>query len=226
MTFPRLLRTVAIAITLPFTLASQVAASPLWISTYEQGGYVHLRQEPSTRSRIAGRLTNATQVESLQRRLAGDHYWYQVDTGQETGWVRGDFVMPVGPVSPRATMTCEAAIAQVDARLNGVPKAAVTGSMTQAHFYEDGPINRDQVHTFSISGPAEEDVMNSMVMQSQMAAQVIENCPQVGLVRFVVHQTDWALDYGLMYDGMIQAFRCDEDWGEVTAPVWGERVCL
>lgn len=229
MNYQRLLQATAAAFILPLNFASQVTASPLWISTFDQGGYVNLRRAPSTAARIADRLTNATPVEAQQKRLAEDgYYWYQVDTGKGFGWIRSDFTSPVGPVSPRASQNCNATLDQAEQRLQVLPNAALISSARRAHRYGDGPINRPQVHEFLVTGPGSEDIMTSPVMQTQISAQLIQNCPDIGLVRFSMNETDWREDYGLMHGGMVRAFRCREAGAE-TSPIaseWGERVCI
>ena len=229
MTFRNLFRATAAACLLPLTFASQAMASSLWISTYDQGSYVNLRRGPSTGFRIAGRLTNAAQVESLKQQLAQDGFtWYQVDTGSTIGWVRGDFVSPVGPISPRANESCGSSLAQIQQRLMAVPEAELVLSEPNVHQYSDGPISRNQVHEFRVTGRGGDNIMNSGVMQTQMAAQVIQNCPGIGLVRFSLSETDWREDYGLLHDGMVKAFRCREAGAEVSpiSSQWGERVCI
>lgn len=225
----RLLQVTATALLLPLSLASQVAAAPLWISTFDPGGYVNLRKAPSTSARIADRLTNATPVESLQTKLAGDgFYWYQVDTGKGLGWIRSDFTSPVAPVSPRASLSCDDTLGKVEQRLRAVPNAELVSSDRRDHQYKSGPINRSQIQTFSLTGPASEDIMTSPVMQSQIAAQLIQNCSNIGLVRFGISETDWFEDYGLMHGGMVKAFRCVEMTADMSSMEldWGDRVCL
>lgn len=225
----RLLQATAAALLLPLSLASQVAAAPLWISTFDPGGYVNLRQAPSTNARVADRLTNATSIESLQTRLARDGFhWYQVETGKGLGWIRSDFTSPVGPVSPRASLSCNDSLGETEQRLRAVPNAELVSSDRRAHQYESGPINRTQVQHFIVAGRASDDIMTSPVMQSQIAAQLIQNCPDLGLVRFSVSETDWSEDYGLMHGGMVKAFRCIEMTTEMDTVGldWGDRVCL
>ena len=204
-------------------------ASSLWISTYDEGSYVNLRQGPSTGFRVAGRLGNASPVEYLKRQLAQDGFtWYQVETDSTIGWVRGDFVSPVGPISPRANESCDSSLAQIHQHLMDVPEAELVLSETNFHQYSDGPIYRDQIHEFRLTGRGGDNIMNSGVMQTNMAAQVIQNCPSVGMVRFSISETDWREDYGLLHGGMVKAFRCREAGAELSpiASEWGERVCL
>lgn len=228
--------TAFILTSLVFIRPAETALSQFaWISTLDADGYVNVRSRPSSYySKIKARANRGTKVEVIRRETASDgYYWYQVrsqqmDSGNVTGWIRGDLVSFSAPISelPSETHRCVNTLQQIETRIDAMAGVTLESNRQQAHAFEDGPQARPMVQIFSFSGEGGTDLMYSTVMLNQMAGEAIAQCPELAAVRFGVHRTDWHQDYGLLPGNLVRGFVCDPDYGEKSPARWGEMICL
>lgn len=229
-------RVASLAVVTTMLLATPHAASALpsnvWVSTNDNDGYVNIRAGATTRSAINGKANNTTKLNVVRKTKDGEGYhWYQIKSAQAQGWIRSDFLSFAAPIplKPGAS-TCQSAITATQNRLASVNNVTFKKLITKDIWHDNAPAGRTQAYTFSMQGDGVGSVMNSQVMSSQLAGEVIANCPSVGLVVFNSWRSDWIAEYGLMPGGLIRAFtNCPAPVGRrglSGKPTWGEASCI
>jgi hypothetical protein len=76
----------------------------------------------------------------------------------------------------------------------------------------------------NLSGSAAPDVMNSPQLQTSIATNIIQSCETIGIVQFGVYQSSWVDTFGLMSDGSVERFQCQEP-GTPISRIWGNIGC-
>ena len=72
------------------------------------------------------------------------------------------------------------------------------------------------------------EVMKSTQLQASLATRIIQSCPRIGAVRFLLRQSrssNWENTFGLMGNGKIQRFTCRNDEHN-DGQNWGEQSCI
>ena len=68
------------------------------------------------------------------------------------------------------------------------------------------------------------EVMKSTKLQASLATRIIQSCPRIGAVKFLLgrpRSSNWENTFGLMGNGKVQPFTCREDGQN-----WGEKFCV
>ncbi len=220
-------------VTAPY--AAIALPSSVWVSTNDSEGYVNIRARATTRSAIQGKAANGMKLTVASKTKDSEGYhWYQIRSEQAQGWVRSDFLSFTAPfqLNPGAS-ACQSAVTTVQNRLESVNNVTFKKLITRDTWHKNAPAGRTQVYTFSMQGDGVGGVMNSQVMSSQLAGEVIAKCPSVGLVVFNSWRSDWIAEYGLMPGGLIRQFtNCPmllDGSGRIdrfAEPKWGEATCF
>ena len=118
-------------------------------------------------------------------------------------------------------------------------------SLTLSHEYRDHPKGRKSGYVIqlvvaedTIVTPTREilskewyraaEVMKSTQLQASLATQIIQSCPRIGAVRFLLRQprsSNWENTFGLMGNGKVQRFTCRNDEHN-DGQKWGEQSCI
>lgn len=64
--------------------------------------------------------------------------------------------------------------------------------------YDSHPYQSSVGITIGMAGGAAPDMMSSPRLLTMITETIISGCPSIGLVTFVVANTDWAVDFGLI----------------------------
>lgn len=216
-------------------LPKAAAAAPTqgWISTTLEGGVANLRSQPQSTAPVQATARNGSAFDILGDRTDEVGYtWFQIRpagiTPTEQTWVRSDLVSFAEPIAAAPTMSCDGAIVQVETQLRAVPNVSILQRRSSQHFYRNNvPSDRQGMASFDLGGSGAASVMASRVLMNQMAAQIIENCPETGLVSFLSDDyEDGYIHYGYMPEGTVRPFQCRRDVNRNTnLPDWGERIC-
>ena len=117
--------------------------------------------------------------------------------------------------------------AQTESKIRSVYNTQISARTLDNHGYAGNvPAGRTQGYRFSLSNEGADSVMASPVLMNQLAAQLIESCPTVGLVTFSASSNrveDAA--YGYMPGRLVRPFGCRAA-GSGVPSTWGERLCL
>ncbi len=233
MKLPQMAASMAVVTTMVVTpYAVHALPSNVWVSTNDSNGYVNIRASATTRSAINGKANNATKLSVVRKTKDSEGYhWYQIRNGQTQGWVRYDFLSFAAPIQLRSSASaCQSAVTAAQNRLASVNNVTFKKLIAKDIWHDNAPAGRTQAYTFSMQGDGVGSVMNSQVMSSQLAGEVIANCPSVGLVVFNSWRSDWIAEYGLMPGGLVRAFtNCPAPVGRRGLPgklTWGDASCI
>lgn len=224
-----------LALSFGLLLSQNAFARPAtgWVSTTLEDGAVNLRTSPSTSAAISATARNGTRFSIVNERTDSTGYrWYQVQpeavTPTSAVWLRSDLVSFVPPFPAQPRLSCEGAIAETEKTLRGVANLQIRTRDQRPHGYSGGPTTRPDIVSYILTGSGANDVLASPVFMNQMAAQLIENCPQIGLVSFGDSPTDSSYTtYGWMPGRLVRPFQCRLGPNSDRGPVrWGERICL
>ncbi len=139
-------------------------------------------------------------------------------------------VLPLEAKSQETGKSCEAAINAAKERLErgrNITVKIVVRDNSKA--YPDHPNGRPETVLLglvgSIIGSDADSVMASPVFKKAIATEIIRSCNSIGSVTFNKNQTGWISTIGLMSDGTIQPFKCDDyDQGKARRS-WGWESC-
>jgi hypothetical protein len=121
---------------------------------------------------------------------------------------------PIAIARP-AAIRCSQAIAQSKAVIPKQQQTVRTGEINPA---EDGnpPAGRSQYLNFVFLG-------NRVKNESSIARKIINNCPKIAVINFIIYGTDDLNSYGLL-NNKVQQFQCKDmdtkviKWGEFRCP--------
>jgi hypothetical protein len=207
------------------------APSQGWVSTATEGGSANLRATPSTRANIVSTLRNGANFNILGERFDAVGYrWYRVQPTavnlSSTVWLRSDLISFAAPYAAQPRLSCDGAIAETETSLRAVTNTRITSRAQRAHGYTNGPASRPNGFSFILAGSGGSNILASPVMMNRMAAKLIENCADTGLVTFSVGETDGNyVNYGAMPERLVRPFQCSRG-AERTPVKWGEQICL
>ncbi|MGB7251115.1 MAG: SH3 domain-containing protein [Phormidesmis sp.] len=224
-----------VSLTTALSLTQSAFARPErgWISTTLEGGVANLRDSPSTAADVRATARNGSQHSIVDQQTDSAGYvWYQVQpvssvTPSGDVWVRSDLMSFVAPIAVQPRRSCDVALSQVESQIRGVANTQIRERRRDDHGYQNGPAGRSELISFTVAGGGAASIMASSVLMNQMAAQLIENCPSVGLVSFADSANlNGYVHYGYMPERMVRPFQCrvgaNSDRG---LPEWGERNC-
>ncbi len=227
--------TPTLALSFGLLLSQSAFARPAsgWVSTTLEDGGVNLRASPSTSAAISATARNGTQFNIVNEQIDSVGYrWYQVQpeavTPTSAVWLRGDLVSFVPPLPAQPRLSCDGAIAETEKTIRDVANLQIRTRDQRPHGYPNGPTARPDGVSYILTGSGADNVLASPVFMNQMAAQLIENCPQIGLVSFSDSPTDSSYtSYGWMPGRLVRPFQCRLGPNSARGPVqWGERICL
>ena len=142
----------------------------------------------------------------------------------------------ISPVQAESSSSCSSALESVQKTLQkktivGItpwylsdtysdhPKGRKTGYVIQLAIAEDTTVTPLKgIRSKEWHRAAE--VMNSPKLQASLATRVIQSCPRIGAVRFLLgrpRSSNWEKTFGLMGNGKVQPFTCrgvGQNWGE------------
>ena len=107
------------------------------------------------------------------------------------------------------------------------PKGRKNGYVIQLAIAEDTTI-RPVNGILSKEWDRAAEVMKSTKLQASLATRIIQSCPRIGAVTFLLRQpgTDrWSNTFGLMGNGKVQPFTCPKGENE-NGQKWGEQSCV
>lgn len=143
----------------------------------------------------------------------------------------------ISPVQAESSSSCSSALKAVQKMLQKKTIVSIT-PWDLSHEYTDHPKDRKSGYVIqlvvaedTISTPGKEslskewyraaEVMKSTKLQASLSTQIIQSCPHIGAVRFLLRQprsSNWVNTFGLMGNGKVQSFTCRDDgqkWGEI-----------
>lgn len=204
-----------------------------WVSTTLDGGGANLRAAPSTNSAIQATAVNGTRFSIVdQQNDQAGYRWYQVRpvsvNPTSPVWIRSDLVSFAAPIAAQPQRSCGEAIAQTEQRLRTFPNTEIRTRTQRPHGYSDGPAGRPDSYSFILTGSGAPSILASPAVMNSMAAQLIENCSEAGLVSFSATPTDSGYaNYGWMPGRLVRPFQCRLGTNSDRPPAkWGEQICL
>jgi hypothetical protein len=144
-------------------------------------------------------------------------------------------------ISPvQAESSCRAALEAVQKTLQTKTIVGIT-PWNVSDRYSDHPKGRKNGYVIelvvaepTIFKPAQEivskewyraaEVMKSTKLQASLATRIIQSCPRIGAVTFLLRRprsSNWENTFGLMGNGKVQPFTCRNDGQK-----WGEQSCV
>ena len=93
-----------------------------------------------------------------------------------------------------------------------------------ANYYTSYPRHSPLELTIGIDGDTAPDMMFSPRLFTSATEIIFQGCPEVGLVTFVVANTDWAISFSLI-GNQVKEFEC-VDAGQEGPIRWGYTECL
>ena len=150
----------------------------------------------------------------------------------------------ISPVQAESSSSCSAALETVQKTLQ---KKTIVGirSWNLSDSYKDYPkgrkngyviqlaIGEDPTSATPVKGIRSKEwhraaeVMKSDKLQASLATRIIQSCPRIGSVMFLLRQpgTDhWRNTFGLMGNGEVRPFTCLE--GPLSEKQWGKEICF
>lgn len=222
-----------LALCLSLTQTAFARPADGWVSTTVDGGGANLRAAPSTRSAIQATAVNGTRFSIVdQQDDQAGYRWYQVRpvsvNPTSPVWIRSDLVSFAGPIAAQPQRSCGDAIAQTEQRLRAFPNTEIRTRTQRTHGYSDGPAGRPDGYSFILMGSGAPSVLASPAAMNSIAAQLIENCSEAGLVSFSAAPTDSGyVNYGFMPGRLVRPFQCKLGANSDRGPAeWGEQICL
>ena len=225
--------TLTTSLTLCLTKPTSAAPARGWVSTTTEGGVVNLRSGPSTNNTAVATAANGNPFSIIREQKDADGYtWYQIQlsssvTPTSDVWLRSDLMSLVAPIAYQPQILCDSAIAQTESKIRSIYNTQISARTLDNHGYSgNAPEGRTQGYRFNLSNEGANSVMASPVLMNQLAAQLIESCPTVGLVTFTAstNRVENAT-YGYMPGRLVRPFACSAASSGVP-PVWGEKRCL
>ena len=142
----------------------------------------------------------------------------------------------ISPVQAESSSSCSSALEAVQKTLQKKTIVGIT-PWDLSHEYRDHPKSRKSGYVIQlvvaediIVTPTGEilskewyraaEVMKSTQLQASLATRVIQSCPRIGAVRFLLgrpRSSNWEKTFGLMGNGKVQPFTCrgvGQNWGE------------
>ncbi len=232
--FTALLAGASLALTLSLSIPQSALARPSqgWVATTTEGGSANLRATPSTSANILATLRNGSPFNIVNERIDVGYRWYQVQPTTinltSNVWIRADLVSFAAPYAAQPRLSCDGAIAETETSLRSVTNTRITSRNQRPHGYSNGPANRPNGYSFILAGSGGGNILASPVMMNRLAAKLIENCADTGLVTFSVGETDGNyVNYGAMPERLVRPFQCKVGAGSDHTPAkWGEQICL
>ena len=150
----------------------------------------------------------------------------------------------ISPVQAESSSSCSSALEAVQKTLQKKTIVGIT-SRNLADVYRDHPKGRktgyviklviaeDADSTTPVKGIRSREwyraaeVMKSTQLQASLATRIIQSCPRIGSVTFLLRQpgTDsWSNTFGLMGNGEVRPFTCLE--GSLSGQQWGKEICF
>ena len=147
----------------------------------------------------------------------------------------------IAPVQAESSSSCSAALESVQKTLQKKTIVGIT-SWNLSDAYKDHPKGRKTGYVIKlvIAEAADSttpvkgirckewyraaEVMKSTQLQTSLATRIIQSCPRIGAVTFLLRRprsSNWENTFGLMGNGKVQPFTCRED-----AQKWGEMFCV
>lgn len=93
-----------------------------------------------------------------------------------------------------------------------------------AAVYSDAPIGRPDEYVIPLRGAEALNILSSPQMMTNLARQIISQCPNASMVTFGIANSGNIVSLGLMPDGSMAIFNCIEP-GRGLRPRWGQIVC-
>jgi hypothetical protein len=239
--FATVLTGASFAVALCFFIPQSALARPLqgWVATTLEGGSANLRALPSTSANVLATLRNGSSFSIVNERIDVGYRWYQVRPTAvnltANVWIRSDLVSFAAPFAAQPRLSCNEAIAQTETSLKAIANTRIISRSQRRHGYPDGPSNRPNSYGFTLAGSGGNNILASPVLMNRMAVELIENCPDTGLVTFSLGETDSQyVNYGFMPERLVRPFQCkvvateDGSANESASgsAKWGEQICL
>lgn len=225
--------TLALSLGLPLSKSAFARPTIGWVSTTIEDGAANLRASPSTNAAISATAQNGTRFSIVDQQSDSVGYrWYQVQpeavTPTSAVWLRSDLVSLVPPFPAQPRLSCDEAIAATEKTIRDVANLQIRTRDQRPHSFPNGPTDRPDSVSYILTGSGADNVLASPVFMNQMAAQLIENCPQIALVSFSDSPTDSGYaTYGWMPGRLVRPFQCRLGPNSDRGPVqWGARICL
>lgn len=169
--------------------------------------------------------------------------WYQVRPDAVTlasaMWMRSDLASFTAPFATQPRTDCASAFNDAITKITAVPPSTIfSNNGDTPHGYAGGPTTRPNSTSFILDGSGAANILASPVFMNSLATQIIENCPQIGLVAFGEGTIDAFgasrsgsdanfINYGAMPERLVRPFQCKVGPGADRGPVrWGEMICL
>ena len=230
----KLLLGASLSVSLAFAFAESAAARPAvgWVATTTDGGSANLRSGPSTNTAVQATARNGSRFDIVNEQFDATGYrWYQVRpnalTPTATVWLRADLVSFTAPFAAQPKQSCGDTVDATIQRLTAVAGTVFRAQEPVAHGYLDGPTNRPNSLRYGLSGSGAANILASPVFMNSLATNLIENCPQIGLVNIGADGSDAFINYGAMPERLVRPFQCKLGPDARQGPVsWGQSICL
>ena len=223
----------SLSVSLAFAFAESAVARPAmgWVATTTDGGSANLRSGPSTSTAIQATARNGSRFDIVTEQFDSAGYrWYQVRPTSVTPatavWIRADLVSFTAPFAAQPKQRCAAAIDATIQRVTAVEGTVFSTQDPVAHGYPDGPTNRPNSLRYGLGGSGAANILASPVFMNSLATNLIENCPQIGLVNIGEDGSDAFINYGAMPERLVRPFQCKLGPDSRRGPVsWGQSIC-
>ena len=119
---------------------------------------------------------------------------------------------------------CQAAIDESKSEVANISGIGVNKSSKNdiSSIYQNLPKKRSSEYKFTVGGRGGKNIMYSPVFMTDISKNIIENCNNIGSVKFEVDQTDNRIAYGLVKNS-VKKFDCTSatdksklEWGQIS----------
>jgi hypothetical protein len=130
--------------------------------------------------------------------------------------------------SAQTNRKCSAAISRAKAKISSIRRARLreVRSFDISEEYINFPSGRPLAYSFGIVGVEDRPGRPSPIPArffTETSQDIINNCKSVSLVQFGEYQTDLIIRFGLMRNGKVKHFKCDDSRPERLN--WGYQYC-
>ncbi|MEO1185591.1 MAG: hypothetical protein AAFX46_13300 [Cyanobacteria bacterium J06636_27] len=171
----------------------------------------------------------STQPEIKDSEVSGEKFAFETqssDSQQTADKSKVDSDKTDKTASAGLSRKCQAAIDESKSEVANISGIGVNKSSKNdiSSFYQDIPKERSSEYKFTVGGRGGKNIMYSPVFMSDISKSIIENCNNIGSVKFEVDQTDNRIAYGLVKDS-VKKFDCTAPtdksklkWGQISCP--------
>lgn len=166
----------------------------------------------------------STQPEIKDSEISGEKFAFETQADGSKQTADKSKVDSDKTASAGLSKKCQAAIDGSKSEVASISGIGVNKSSKNdiSNIYQDIPKQRSSEYKFTVGGTGGKNIMYSPVFMTDISKNIIENCNNIGSVKFEVDQTDNRIAYGLVKDS-VKKFDCTAPkdnsklkWGQVS----------